>query len=122
MSQPIWHLEDQAVGIATAGSLRSYYVMPERYADNAWILWWRNPAVPDEELQSGIDAGDDLLGDDAEAIRALDEVFSVQWLPASQASAVRRRFFSFPEPPGPLARLSQLFRRSGHDRPPRTSR
>ncbi len=58
---------EETVATPTAGPWRGYYLLLERLSDDAWLVYWRNPAVPDERLSIGEDAGDDLLGTDEQA-------------------------------------------------------
>ncbi len=88
---------EETVATPTAGPWRGYYLLLERLSDDAWLVYWRNPAVPDERLSIGEDAGDDLLGTDEQAAAFLASN-AVRWLSGAENRDVLQRFFSYRPP------------------------
>jgi hypothetical protein len=105
-------LSDGSIGWATRGDLTGRLVIFSREFEDAWILYWRNPAVPDDEARLGDDYGDSIVPND-EYAHHLVQFYGVEWLPAEEQERYRAEYFP-PEPerpPGPSQSLSSWFKR-----------
>lgn len=88
---------DGHIGIVGSGEWTGYYVLLEEYAEKAWILYWRNPAVADAKIQPGVSVGDELLTDEGATLELLRSEMNVTWIRDSEeAKRIEARYFSFP--------------------------
>ncbi len=97
-------LRDGAVGSATKADFAGWYLLLEKYHDDAWLLYWRDSRVRDDDIEIGRDAGDRILPDSDAARDELRETYGVRWLQQDEAEVVRRRYFGG-SPPPPVANL-----------------
>ena len=86
------------VGQLAKGSWQGYYILLERLTEQDWLVYWRNPDVPDSAMRLGEDVGDTLLGSQEQAESFLRDS-DVQWLPSGESDVALARYFSYaPEP------------------------
>jgi len=98
------------VGIGTKGRFAGHYVMFEQFTDTAWLLYWRDPRVPDEQMRPGKDVGDGIIPDRSGVDLAM-EAYGIEWLPSGESAEVIRRYFSYPEPSRRRSPASRWFGR-----------
>lgn len=83
----------EVVGVIGTEEWQGYVVLLEQFTDEHWLLYWRNPGVPDGLVVVGRDGGDDLLGDQEQAEEFLAR-WEVVWLPEKESSEARNRYFN----------------------------
>jgi len=74
-------------GIATKGDLAGHYVLFGRFTDPAWLLYWRDPRVSDEQMKPGKDVGDGITPDRSGVDLAM-EAYGIEWLPPEESAEV----------------------------------
>jgi hypothetical protein len=106
-------LYDGMTGRCRRGPLAGFLVNLEKYADDAWLLYWANPDVPVGTGVIGRDVGDRLLPTSADARVILREDLDVEWFNAQHSEEIRRVYFDMPEPlpRNPFFTLRQFLRR-----------
>jgi hypothetical protein len=85
------------IGIAQDGRQKNCYVHVEKYTDTAWLLYWVKPYSEADNPKVGVDVGDDLLGNEEEALHTLNHYLRVDWLSDAEAKRVYLRYFNFKE-------------------------